>query len=134
MSYQGYLVKVGDYKIPHKYIKANSYSATLIVQDLDSFRDMDGVLHRTALSHRVNKVEFETPAMLTDTQMTDFLSNIQANYTNEAQRKVSATIYVPEINDYMTQDFYFPDPQFSIYMIKNNVIRYNSVRFGLIAY
>ena len=135
MAYQGYLIKVGDYIISGKdFIRADSYNATLIVQDLDSYRDMEGVLHRTALTHRVNKIEFETRAMLTDTQMEELLSNIRNNYINASERKVSATVYVPELNEYMTQDMYLADLQFSMYGVFNGVIRYNPVRFAFIAY
>lgn len=134
MAYQGYLIKIGNTILPHKYIKADSYSTTLIVQDLDSYRDMEGKLHRTALKHRVNKIEFSTPAMMTDKQMTEFLQLISSNYTNVEERKVTATVYVPEINDYMTQEMYIPDATFSIYGIFRDVVRYNSVRFALIAY
>lgn len=135
MAYQGYLIKVGDYTIPaDKYIKANSYDAMLITQDLDSYRDANGVLHRTALSHRVNKVEFETPAMLTDIQMEELLSNIRRNYININEKKASVTVYVPELNDYMTQDMYIPDLRFSIYGVFDGVIRYNSLRMAFIAY
>lgn len=135
MAYKGYLIKVGDYIISGKdYIRADSFSTTLIVQDLDSYRDMEGVLHRTALNHRVNKIEFETRAMLTQKQMEEFLLNIRSNYINENERRVSATVYVPEIDDYMTQDMYLADLQFSIYGVFNNIIYYNPVRFAFIAY
>ena len=80
MAYNGYLIKVGDYKIPHSYISAESYSAYRNIQDLDSYRDGNGKLHRTALSHVPNKVEFETRNMLTNKQFTDLMSNIQKNY------------------------------------------------------
>lgn len=135
MAYQGYLIKVGDYVISgKKYIRADSYSATLIVQDLDSYRDANGVLHRNALTHKVNKIEFETPAMLTDKQMEELLSNIRRNYTNASEKRASVTVYVPELNDYMTQDMYIPDLQFSMYGVFNNVIRYNPLRIAFIAY
>ena len=135
MAYAGYLVKVGDYTIPAgKFIKAQSYKATLSVQDLDSYRDANGVLHRTALEHRVNKVEFETPAMLTNTQMAELFSNIANNYTVPTERKFIGTFYVPEIDAYVSQDMYMSDPSFTIYGIFDNVIKYNPVRIAFIAY
>lgn len=135
MAYQGYLIKVGDYVISgKKFIRADSYSATLIVQDLDSYRDMEGKLHRTALNHRVNKIEFETRAMLTNKQMEELLENIRQRYTNENERRVSATVYVPELDSYMTQDMYLTDLNFSIYGVFNNIIYYNPIRFAFIAY
>ncbi len=135
MAYAGYLVKVGNYTIPaDKYIKTQSYKATLSVQDLDSYRDANGVLHRTALEHRVNKIEFETPAMLTNIQMAELFNNIANNYTVPAERKFVGTFYVPETDSYVSQDMYMSDPPFSIYGIFDNVIKYNSMRIAFIAY
>lgn len=135
MSYAGYLVKVGDYEIPaDKYIKVQSYKTTLSVQDLDSYRDANGVLHREALEHRVNKVEFETPAMLTNTQMAELFSNIKNNYTVPVERKFIGTFYVPEFDDYVSQEMYMSDPAFTIYAIMDGVIKYNPVRVAFIAY
>ena len=135
MSYAGYLVKVGDYEIPaDKYIKVQSYKTTLSVQDLDSYRDANGVLHRTALEHRVNKVEFETPAMLTNTQMAELFSNIKNNYTVPVERKFIGTFYVSEFDDYVSQEMYMSDPTFTIYAIMDGVIKYNPVRVAFIAY
>ena len=135
MAYAGYLVKVGDYTIPaNKFIRAESYKATLSVQDLDSYRDANGVLHRTALNHRVNKMEFETPAMLTNTQMAELFSNIANNYTVPAERKFIGTFYVPELDAYVSQDMYMSDPSFMIYGIFDGVIKYNPIRIAFIAY
>lgn len=135
MAYAGYLVKVGVYEIPaDNFIRAQSYKATLSVQDLDSYRDANGVLHRTALEHRVNKIEFETPAMLTNVDMAELFGKIAENYTVPAERKFIGTFYVPEIDAYVSQDMYMSDPSFSIYGIFDGVIKYNPVRIAFIAY
>ena len=135
MAYSGFLVKVGDYEIPaDKFIRAQSYKATLGVQDLDSYRDANGVLHRTALAHRVNKVEFETPAMMINTDMAELLKKISYQYTVPAERKFVGTFYVPELDEYVSQDMYMSDPSFTIYGIFDDVIKYNPVRIAFIAY
>lgn len=134
MAYSGFLIKVGDYVIPFKYMKADSYSAYRSVQDLDSYRDANGVLHRTALTHIPNKAEFETPAMMTDETLSDLLENIQNNYTNANERRASVTMYVPEINSYVTQDMYMPDITPKIYSADANGIKYNPVRLAFIGY
>lgn len=135
MAYAGYLIKVGSYTIPtDKFIRAESYKATLNVQDLDPFRDANGKLHRGALAHRVPKLEFETPAMLTNVEMSEFLGNIRKNYTVPAERKFSATVYVPELDDYITQDMYMTDPEFTIYGNYGGIIRYNPVRIAFTGY
>lgn len=135
MSYQGYLIKVGNYTIPtDKFIQAESYKVALNVQDLDPYRDANGVLHRGALEHRVPKVEFETPAMLTDLEMAEFMGKIRENYIISAERKVSAKVYVPELDDYVTQDMYMTDPEFPIYGNYGGVLRYSPVRIAFIGY
>lgn len=134
MAYNGFLIKVGNYAIPFKYMKADSYTAYRSIQDLDSYRDANGVLHRTALTHVPNKVEFETPAMLTDKTFSELMSNIQTNFTNANERKASVTMYVPETNEYVTQDMYMPDITPKIYHADSKKIQYDSIRLAFIGY
>ena len=111
------LLSVGGVTIPMKYMKAESYIVTRSVTDLDSFRDADGKLHRNALSHVLYKVEFNTPPMLTNTDVKNLMSIFQAAYTVPKERKLVMTAYIPEIDDYITQDAYIPDPAFTIYWV-----------------
>lgn len=134
MAYQGYLIKVGNYIIPFKYINTDTYSAYRSIQDLDSYRDANGVLHRTALAHIPNKVEFETPPMLTNTEFSELMKNIQTNYTNAGERKASVTLYVSEADIYVTQDMYMPDITPKIYGVFGNEIRYSAIRLAFIGY
>ena len=135
MAYSGFLIKVGDYTISGKdYISASSYGVTRNVQDVESYRDANGILHREALEHAPIKVEFETRNMLTDEQMQILLSNIRRNYTNEKERKVIATVYVPELGDYKTCEMYMATPTPEIYGIMKGVIYYKAMRLAFIEY
>lgn len=134
MAYNGYLIKVGDYKIPLAYIAAESYSAYRNIQDLDSYRDGNGKLHRTALSHVPNKVEFDTRNMLTNLQFADLMSNIQSNYKDSNERKASVTMYIPETDSYVTQDMYMADIQPQMYGVFGDVIYYMPTRLAFIGY
>ena len=134
MAYNGYLIKVGDYKIPLSYISAESYSVYKNTQDLDSYRDGDGVLHRTALEHTPNKVEFDTRNMLTNTELTNLLSKIQDNFTVKSERKASVTLYIPESDSYVTQNMYMPDFQPQIYIATKEYIQYKPIRIAFIGY
>jgi len=135
MAYGGYLVKVGTYTIPLSFIKAESYKVTHLIQDLDSYRDADGVLHRNALSHVPDKCEFECVPMLTNTQISSVVNAIRGQFTNAAERKASVTIYIPETDSYVTnEDMYMPDPEYNIYYADSSIIQYNSVRFAFIGY
>ena len=65
MAYAGYLLKIGTYQIPHSIIRAESYKAYVNMQDLDSYTDADGYLHRFPVVLKVAKVELETKPLLT---------------------------------------------------------------------
>ena len=138
MAYSGYLIKVGPsnnlYEIPLSIIRAETYTVFKSVTDLDSYVDANGYLHRNALDHIANKVEFETVPLLTNTQFTNLMSNIQSRMTDSLERKVSVTLYIPETDSYVTQDMYMPDIKPTIYYADANKIQYNQVRLAFIGY
>lgn len=134
MAYSGYLIKIGNYKLPHSYISAESYSVYKNTQDLDSYRDADGKLHRTALEHTPNKVEFDTRNMLTDVQFANLMENIRNNFTNTAERTASVTLYIPESDSYVTQDMYMSDIQPQLYFADSKKIQYKPIRIAFIGY
>ena len=141
MAYSGYLVKIGTsstdsskYEIPLSFIKAESYQISKKIQDLDSYRDANGLLHRNALTHVPYKLEFECVPMLTNTELSTVLSNITGKFAVAAERKVYVWAYNPENNDYISQFMYMPDPEFQMYYADTSQIQYNSVRFAFIGY
>lgn len=137
MAYAGYLIKVGNYTIPLSLIRAETYIPFKSVTDLDSYVDGNGELHRNALEHIANKVEFETVPMLTDRQFASLMSNLYANMITDQdklERKASVTCYIPEIDDYVTQDMYMPDIKPTLYYADATKILYNQVRLAFIGY
>ena len=134
MAYKGYLIKIGNYTFPLSMIKAETYKATNYGQDLDSTRDVDGILHRTALSNTAPKVEFETRNMLDNTQMSSIFANIQANYKNAAEKRASVEVYVPELDKYVTSDMYMADFEPNMYYADATKIQYTSTRMSWISY
>ena len=134
MAYLGYLIKVGDYKIPHSYIGAESYSAVKNTQDIDSYRDANGELHRDALEHTPYKVEFETRNMLTNTEFSTLMRNIKSNFINTLEKKANVTLYLPEEDDYVTQDIYMPDIQVPMYFADDKIVKYKPIRLAFIGY
>ncbi len=133
MAYLGFLVKVGDYKIPaNKFIKAESYSVYVNMQDVDPWTDAEGYLHREPVELKALKVEFETPAMLTNIEFSEFMNNIRNNYKNPTARGCEITAYIPEYDDYVTQYGYLADFTPQMYSATPTEIRYNPVRFAFI--
>lgn len=133
MAYSGWLLKIGDYTIPaNKFIKASSYQVYVNMQDVDPWTDANGYLHREAVELKALKVEFETPAMLTNSEFSELMSNIRANYINATDKTCLVTAYIPEYDDYVTQTSYLVDFQPQIYSTYGGVIRYNSIRLAFV--
>lgn len=133
MAYSGYLVKIGNYTIPsNKFIKADSYSAYVNMQDIDPYTDANGHLHREAVELKALKIEFETPAMLTNNEFAKFMKNIRDNYISEKSRSLMITAYIPEYDDYVTQMGYMADFAPQIYGTYGGVIHYNPIRLAFI--
>lgn len=144
---KGYLVKVGDYTIPFRYIKAESYSCVWSVTDFDSYRDANGTLHRDSVApNRVMKVEWETPDM-SDTEFETLMANIRSQYLTTAAvdsvplfngkkaKSCNVTAWMPEEAAYKSDVCYLTsDVNFSIRYADENGIRYNPVRFAFIGY
>lgn len=135
MAFNGYLLQVGSYQITgENFINEKSYKATLNIQDLDSYRDANGVLHRNALDHVPLKVEINTRPGLNNFEWSNFMGTIRANFTVPKERKCVLTAFIPEINDYVTQNVYMPDPEVTIDSIDKNIIKYGSIRLAFIGY
>ena len=132
MAYAGYLLQIGDYKVPHSLIRADTYSAYDNMQDLDPWTDENGELHRNPLDLKVIKVEFETKAMLTNTELSSFLANIKRNYVSGKARTCYVTAYIPQNDDYVTQLAYMADFTPKMYFADSEIIKYNPIRFACI--
>lgn len=131
MAFNGrYYIKVGDYEIPLEYMKASSYKSSSNVQDLDSYRDADGYLHRNVLEHVAHKLEFET-TYLYNAQFRSLWDNIKANMTNILHRDCPVRYYDEESDSYKTGSFYMPGTMEYTHMNKNI---YEPVRIAFIEY
>lgn len=144
MPYEGWLVKVSKtkdgagYEIPLKYIKADSYSAYVNMQDVDTWPDANGYQHRNAVDLKALKVEFETPAMMTNKTFSELMRNIEAQYNVPKARQLWIRAYIPEYDSYHeAQMGYLADFQPQMYyaenrLRKNPIIQYNPVRLAFI--
>ena len=135
MAYAGYLVKVGSYTVPLKYIKYETFQAVWSVVDFDSYRDANGQLHRDAVSdRRTLKVEWETPDM-SEAEIRTLLSSIKAQFTNAKAKECTVTAWMPEEGVYKTDKCYLTsDVNFTIRYADANGLRYDPVRFAFIGY
>lgn len=132
-NYSGWLIKIGNYTIPtNKFIKFDTYKAYAAMQDLDPWTDANGYLHRQAVELKTLKVEFETPAMLTDDELAEFLYNIDKNLIDSTGNECDITAFVPRYNIYMQQRGYLADITPQIYSSHGGILKYDAMRFAFV--
>lgn len=105
MAFSNFLIEVGTYVIPDKYIKYDSWQSTYETVDFDSYRDANGYLHRNALADRKIKVEFETPYLYKH-DWDALMAAIRGQYVSATEQSANITAYIDEIGDYVTQKCY----------------------------
>ena len=135
LAYAGYLIRINgttNYNIPMEYMRKETYKCTFSTLDTETYRDGNGVLHRTAIV-RIPHCSFET-RKLNNTEISTLWQAIQSRYTVTMEKRVSASVYVMEIDDYITGSFYIPDTEMIIDKIENGKIFYMPVTFEFIGY
>ncbi|WP_313074713.1 DUF6711 family protein [Lacrimispora sp.] len=127
MSYQGYLLKVDGVVFPNNFISSGSFSISPNQrQDLDSYRDSTGYLHRNIVPHKITKIEFNTKLLHEADKVA--LESLLAN-----RDKFTLEYWN---NGYQTGTFYSTDPKYEIYDVDSvsGDIRYKPVRLAMIEY
>lgn len=135
--YKGYLLRIGNEAIPDKYIAESSYYVTPCqIQDLDSYRDNTGILHRTVVANTPSKVEFKTIDGLTNEEMKRLWGIFKRNFTAPEERKAKVTFYVPLDEDYIAEFMYLknPKPQIDHIDSNTNTVYYKGLQFVLTGY
>lgn len=132
--YQQYLIKIGNYKIPLEYIAYESYKFKENSQDVDSGRNALGELIRNTLEHKIYKFELNLMGGLNNLEVSNIMNNIRQQFIIPNERRCHVTGYFPEINDYIEQDMYIPDIDYTIQEIGDGVIIYDEIRIAGIGY
>ena len=135
MAFEGYLMKAWAATFPHKYIQISTYQTTPSQrQDLDSYQDSKGNLHRTVVPHDRSKIVFKTMGNLKLAEKQEIQAFFNGAMTNARERKITLTYWNDEDNIYKTGSFYIPDVTYPIKRIMGNDIVYDSVEYHLIEY
>lgn len=144
MAYAGYLVKIKaieggapiasfDYTIPLGSIVWESYKATYSTLDGESKRNGTGRLKRKTYKHQVAHCSF-TFMPMSNTELWQIWEMVKARYVKKRQKKVKASIFVPELNDYIEDYFYVPDIEFNIRKVNRNTVEYTTTDVEFIGY
>ena len=140
MAYAGYLIKLkgGTAEVlPMKYMAISSYKANPDQRmESDAKRATTGYMHRTTVPHTATKIEFETPAQMTNKDISTLNALISGHYTDVLQRKLVIEYYNNETDTYKEATVYVPDVEYNIDRVdnNNNIIYYNPIRYAFIEY
>lgn len=137
MAFSGYLIKFGDTVLPNNLLKLEGWNSTPNQRlDSEAERDADMLLHRSTSANTKTKIVFQTKDSLTLAEKMQLQAVINAGMVNLTERKVNATYWNDETNDYVTSatGFYIPDINFVIERISGNDIIYKSAQITLIEY
>lgn len=134
MGYGGYLIKVGSYKVPFEYITASTFQSPLLGQDLNSYRDDNGKLHRDAVKNQVLKAEWQVPSK-NEKEFDAFMTKINAQYVGiRREKKCLVTAWCPEIMKYVTMYCYVPDVTPIVGYADEKTIEYDAWRIAFTGY
>lgn len=85
--FNGYLIKVEDYEIPLEIMKIDGWDNYLEVLDADSYRDIDGGLHRIVLDHNCPVCKLTTIEGLNNDQVEAFMAQLRARWKKAEKQK-----------------------------------------------
>ena len=107
------------------------------IQDLDSYRNGNGILKRHVLPNKVPSIEWSTPYLrYEDKCRLIALINKAMTYGTgvKKQRRLRARYYNDWSDDYDTHDFYVPDVQFQYGGLYHGAPMYLPIKIQMIGY
>ncbi len=126
-------------RLSYKYIQPNGALAITPdqIQDLDSYRNGNGILKRHVLPNKVPSIEWSTPYLrYEDKCRLIALINKAMTYGTgvKKQRRLRARYYNDWSDDYDTHDFYVPDVQFQYGGLYHGAPMYLPIKIQMIGY
>lgn len=139
MAFKGYFIRLGGSSgpiLPNRFIRYNTYEVEPAQRlDLDSTRDLTGVMHRNVLRHTATRIDFTVPH-LDNVAHDELLDLLRANMSNTHTKTITLYYWNDEVHDYRTGKFYIPDIKFHIRSVDETkkTILYNETKLAFIEY
>ena len=102
-------------------------------QDLDSYQDNLGKLHRNTLDHTRSKLEWNTPPLF-ERELLSLQNILNSGIINSKERKLKIIHYCFDTHTYEQGEFYMPDITFTPLLIRNGEVLMDKVRLAFIEY
>ena len=137
MAFNGTLLKLGGEVFPMRWIEYDTYKVVPNRrQDLNPFRNANGVLQRNVVAHEPTTIDFSLRSMY-NKDIASVMSFIRSKYTNVKEKKLIIQYYDPEYDNYNDGSFYLdPNVEFPIKTIniEKKVIKYGQIKLSFVGY
>lgn len=139
MAFAGYFIKLGGASgtvLPNRYIRYDTYEVEPAQRlDLDSTRDLTGVMHRNVLKHTATRIDFTVPH-LSNAEHDTLLDLLRNNMSNKHSKTITLQYWNDEVHDYRQGKFYMPDLKFKIRSVDevDKTILYDECKLTFIEY
>ena len=137
MAFNGTLLKLGGETFPMKWIEYDTYKVTPNRrQDLNPFRNANGVLQRNVVEHEPTTIDFNLRSMY-NKDVASVMSFIRSKYTNVKEKKLVIQYYDPEYDNYNDGAFYLDsNVEFPIKTIniEKKIIKYGQIKLSFVEY
>lgn len=138
-GFQGFFIILGGKDgeiLPNEYILHDSYEVEPDQRlDLDSTRDLTGVMHRNVLKHTATRIDFTVPHI--NNYQHDYLMDLlHRNMSDTHSKTITLYYWDDEFCEYKTGKFYIPDIKFKIWGVdeEKGTILYNQTKLAFIEY
>lgn len=101
LTLSDYFIKIGETKLPNKFIAKESYQASFSPISAGTYQDALGDAHEDYFPHKQLTVRFNTCAM-NGSLLETFMGYFTSNYIS-GTKDINVTAWVPELNAYKTQ-------------------------------
>lgn len=140
MAYSGYLLAIGNWKVPAKYILPDSYKVGHAKTKLADWTDYNNERHVVYSKKAFTTISFQTPQnfKITDEDMALFHEALQNARSvviiDDTNSKVhddmyQLVFYNPETDEYLINDFTLEGLEFTINGITDKNVYYSPLQF-----
>lgn len=137
MAFSGWLIKFGGVVLPNSFILADGWESTPNQRvEVDAYRDANVLLHRETSGNFKTSIKLNIRSL--DLKEMKAFKNViglaTLSVNDKKQRKLAVNYWNDETLQYDYAEMYMPDVTYTIHIISEKDIEYNSFTIELIEY
>ena len=136
MAYDGWLLKIGDWILPNKYIAPETYKVGVNKEKLYDKPDYNNIRHVVYTQNRTATVEFSTARnfRLSDEDVGQIQEALEAARVTAGDLNKNVyrlKFYDPSTDEYVLDKYFTLDPlKYTVYSVGQHRVFYNPIQFS----